>query len=173
MCVSVHIFKRTFCPIIFLHMIGMRPNFYDGLPPSTACLMQKNSCQIPILFAKNAPMCTWVRPSSPYYRVRIWIFQSLLAFRNQLLAQSWYQVLKNAPNDPKMDLFDLRPKCQANLRPKCQANNSICFQMLCFWYTKIIRCSYSNLGSGPHEFGRNLKIDQKCCITDDNDKDFI
>ncbi len=71
MCVSVHIFQKSFCPIIFLQMIGARQNFYDDLPPSTACLMQNDSSQIPILPFKYAPMCAWVCPSSPYYRVRI------------------------------------------------------------------------------------------------------
>ena len=70
MCVSVHIFPKAFCPIIFQQMIGVRPNFYDNLPPSTACLLQNDSFQIPILSAKNAPTCAGVRPSSPYYRVR-------------------------------------------------------------------------------------------------------
>ncbi len=71
MCVSVHIFQKPFCPVIFRQMIRERPNLYDGLPLSTACLMQNDSSQIPTLSAKNAPTCAGVRPSSPYYRVRM------------------------------------------------------------------------------------------------------
>ncbi len=71
MCVSVHIFQKAYGPIILRQRIRVWPNFYVGLPLSTACPMQNDSSQIPILSPKNVPMCAWVRPSSPYYRVRI------------------------------------------------------------------------------------------------------
>ena len=71
MCVSVHIFQKAFGPITFRQMIGVQPNFYDGLPSSRPSPMQNDSSQIPIGSSKNVPTCAWVRPSSPYYRVRI------------------------------------------------------------------------------------------------------
>ena len=93
MCVSVHIFQKAFCPIISRQMIGTQPNFYDGLPLSTACPMQNDSYQIHILSSENVPTCAGVRPSSPYYRVRIgwWNIAKKLAL-NQGSTHAWSQV---------------------------------------------------------------------------------
>ncbi len=89
MCVSVHIFQKAFCPVIFWQMIGVWPNFYDGLPPTTACLMQNDNSQIPILYSANTPTCAGVRPSSPYYRVRIHFMetfqQNVTMFQNEVV----------------------------------------------------------------------------------------
>ncbi len=71
MCIPVLTFKKTFGPINFEQMIGLQPNCNDGLPPGTACLLQNNDSQIPILSAQRPRMCAWVRLSFPYYRVRM------------------------------------------------------------------------------------------------------
>ena len=71
MCVSVHIFQKAFGPMTFRQMIWVQPNRNNSLPPSRPFPMQNDRSQVPTLSSKNDPTCAWVRPSSPYYRVRI------------------------------------------------------------------------------------------------------
>ena len=71
-CVSLcTFFKRDFCPITFEQKNGVQPKFYYGLRSSSACLLQNESSQNPIVLAEKCLQCAGVRPSFPYYRVRI------------------------------------------------------------------------------------------------------
>ncbi len=117
MCVSVHIFEKAFCPIILRQISGVWSNFYNGLPLSTACLMQNGSSRIPILFAKNVPKCAWVRPSSPYYRVRmveIWpgVFSKRMHFFYCIYSFVWSLV------KPSQVISSITSCLNHKLRPK-------------------------------------------------------
>ncbi len=57
MCIPVQTFEKTFGPITFEQNIGLQPNCYHGLPPSTACLLQNHDSQNLILSAQWPHMC--------------------------------------------------------------------------------------------------------------------
>ncbi len=88
MWVSVHIFQKAFCPITFERKNVVQPKFYYGLRSSTACLLLNDSSQNPILSAEKCSQCAGVRPSFPYYRVRI-NGDAHLASRDSAMLRLW------------------------------------------------------------------------------------